>query len=131
MLPDKIHPPKPHGPVVAQPQSGYMPAPRRAWGAVTHTPPTPPPARKVTVRLVRPGPLPFAAKPTPRPKTVTVGRRIGWSLAIMCLAETVVALAAIAGDNYAVGIVATASMATCGILLVLAECIGLARGVDQ
>jgi hypothetical protein len=49
----------------------------------------------------------------------------------MCLAETIVFVTAVATANYVVGLVAVSAMALCGIMLVAAESVSIARGTDR
>ena len=80
--------------------------------------------RRITAR-------PFAAEP-PQATTAPEPRYwLGWALVLMCTAEVIVFAAAVATANYIVGLVAVSAMATCGLLLVAAERISVARGLDR
>ena len=108
-----------------------MTATRREWEASTHTPLSGCPDRKATTGVPGCAPHPFAANNPDPPPTLRPLDRIGWSLALMVLAQTAVAAAAIATDSHAIGLVSTTAMALCGILLVGAECVQIARGAAR
>ncbi|MEM9562166.1 MAG: hypothetical protein AAGA93_06105 [Actinomycetota bacterium] len=80
--------------------------------------------RRITAR-------PFAAEP-PRTATASEPRhRFGLALVLMCAAETIVFATAVATANYVVGLVAVSAMAACGLLLVAAERLSVARDTDR
>ena len=134
MAPDEIidpHPARAHPTRVAGTPPRYMTAEERSWGASTHTHPEPHDHRKVAIDLRHLDARPSGASP-PRTATAPEPRhRIGWALVLMCLAETIVFVTAVATANYVVGLVAVSAMALCGLLLVAAECIAEARGTDR
>ena len=108
-----------------------MTATGRSWDASTHTHPEPPVDRKVAIDLRRIDARPFAA-PSPRATTAPESRhRIGWSLVLMCMAETIVAATAVATANYVIGLAAVSAMAVCGLLLVAAECATIGRRASR
>lgn len=108
---------------VADTDPRFMNAARREWDAAPHTQPEPQHARKVETPPATHGPRHFAAT-NPAPRSAPGRRsRIGWSLVIAVLAESAVAAAAIATEDYAIGLLATGAMGLCCIGLVLAEAV--------
>jgi hypothetical protein len=49
----------------------------------------------------------------------------------MCLAETIVFTTAVVTANHVIGLVAVSAMALCGFMLVAAESVSIARGIDR
>jgi hypothetical protein len=134
MAPDEIIDPPPawaRDAWVAGTPPGYMNAARRACAASTHTPPPPHPDRTVTTDADNRGPLLFGASLHRAAIAPESRNRIGWSLVVMCLAETIVTVAAIAAGDYVTGLVAVWAMALCGIILVAAESASVRRSTTR
>jgi len=134
MAPDEIIDPPPtlaRTAWVAGTTSRDMDAARRACGASTHTHPEPHPDRMVTTGADGRGPLPFGASPHRAATAPEPRNRIGWSLVLMCIAESIVTVAAIAAGDYVTGLVVVSAMAVCGIILVAAESASVRRSTTR
>ena len=134
MAPDEIIDPPPawaRNAWVAGTPPRDMNAARRACAASTRTPHEPHNDRMATTDASSRGPLPFGAEPHRAPIPPETRHRIGWSLALMCTAETIVTVAAIATANYVIGLAAVSAMALSGLLLVAAESTSVRRSTTR